>query len=257
MNFITVNEQNIEKEHICCCISDKKGENCVSSKKAWMKERLEEGLVFLKADVRGKVFIEYIPAEAAWYPIEADNYMHINCFWISGQYKGKGYANQLLEQCIQDAKEKGKCGLTVIASEKKRSFLSDAGYLKHKGFMAADTALPYYVLYYLPFTENAPVPKFKECAKSGKIKEKGMVLYYTNQCPHTAKYAPLISSAAKQHGVSLSVHKIETAGQAQNSPAPFTTYSFFYDGEFVTNEIFSEKKFEKFLIEHDLIERGF
>lgn len=53
MEFITVDEKNIEKEHICCCITDKKGENCVSSKKAWMKENLPDGLVFLKADVRG------------------------------------------------------------------------------------------------------------------------------------------------------------------------------------------------------------
>ena len=98
MEYITVDEKNIEKEHICCCIADKKGENCVSSKKAWMKENLPDGLVFLKADVRGKVFIEYMPAENAWYPIDAPGYMHINCFWISGQHKGKGYANELHNQ---------------------------------------------------------------------------------------------------------------------------------------------------------------
>ena len=110
MDFIKVDDTNIEKEHICCCITNKKGENCVSSKKEWMQGCLKDGLVFLKADVRGKVFIEYMPAENAWYPIDAPGYMHINCFWISGQYKGKGYANQLLEQCIEDAKKKGKCG---------------------------------------------------------------------------------------------------------------------------------------------------
>lgn len=81
MDFITVNQDNIDKEHICCCITDKKGETCVSSKKSWMKERFADGLVFRRTDTRGKVFIEYIPAENAWYPIEADGYMHINCFW--------------------------------------------------------------------------------------------------------------------------------------------------------------------------------
>ncbi len=253
MAFITLNKNNIDSEHICCAISDKKGETCVSSKKAWLKERLDDGLVFTKLDQRGKVFIEYIPAEKAWCPIIADGYMHINCFWVSGQFKGQGYANQLLEQCILDAKSKGKCGITVLSSKKKMAFLSDPGYLKHKGFVAADTAEPYYELLYLPFDENVPVPKFKDYAKDGKTSENGMVLYYTNQCPHTAKYAPIIKEIAEQHGAAVVLHKIETTEQAQNAPAPFTTYSFFYNGEFVTNEILSEKKFEKFLSEHGLM----
>ena len=40
--------------------------------------------------------------------------------------------------------------------------------------------------------------------------------------------------------------------EAQNSPSPFTTYSIFYKGSFVTNEILSEKKFIKFLDENNL-----
>ncbi|WP_042351377.1 GNAT family N-acetyltransferase [Bacillus massiliigorillae] len=247
MEFITVNQDNIEQEHICCAISDKKGETCVSSKKAWMKERFEDGLVFRKLNERGKVFIEYIPAEKAWYPITAEGYMHINCFWVSGKFKGQGIANQLLEQCIEDAKEKGKRGLTVLSSTKKMPFLSDPKYLKYKGFQVADTCNPYYELLYLPFDEEAPIPTFNDCAKQGAIQDKGMVLYYTNQCPHTDKYAPLLKEFAEKHGTTVTLHKIESVEQAQNAPAPFTTYSFFYDGKLVTNEIFSEKKFEKFL----------
>ncbi len=33
MNIISVDNENIDKEHICCAISDKKGETCISSKK--------------------------------------------------------------------------------------------------------------------------------------------------------------------------------------------------------------------------------
>ena len=76
-----------------------------------------------------------------------------------------------------------------------------------------------------------------------------MVLYYTNQCPHTDKYAPLIAEIARTKGQSIALIKIESKEQAQNAPAPFTTYSFFYNGRFVTNEIFSENKFAKFLEE--------
>ncbi len=250
MDIISVDQSNIADEHICCAISDKKGESCVSSKKVWLSERFAHGLVFKKLDVRGKVFIEYIPAEKAWCPIKADGYMHINCFWVSGQFAGQGYANRLLEECINDAKAKGKIGLTALSSSKKMPFLSDPKYLKYKGFKVADTAAPYYELLYMPFAEAAPAPVFKECVKQGGISEKGMVLYYSNQCPHTDKYAPIIKTLAEHRGSTVKLIKLETAEQAQSAPAPFTTYSFFYDGKFVTNEIFSEKKFLKFMDEH-------
>ncbi|HRF37115.1 MAG TPA: GNAT family N-acetyltransferase, partial [Clostridia bacterium] len=82
MEYIKITKDNLEKEHICCAISNNKDIQ-VSSKKSWISDRLSEGLVFLKSAERGKCFIEYIPAENAWCPIEANRYMHINCFWVS------------------------------------------------------------------------------------------------------------------------------------------------------------------------------
>ena len=75
MEFIKLTHENLEQEHICCAISSNKDPQ-VAAKKAWLKNRLDEGLVFLKSAQRGKCFIEYIPAEYAWTPIEADGYMH-------------------------------------------------------------------------------------------------------------------------------------------------------------------------------------
>lgn len=243
MEFIKVTEENLEREHICCAISNNK--DCqVMAKKNWMKEQLKDGLVFLKGNVRGKCFIEYMPAENAWMPIEAEGYMYINCFWISGQFKGKGYANQLLEECIRDSKEKGKKGLCIRASAKKKPFLSEGEYLKYKGFQVADTAEPFFELLYLPFKE-ADIPRFKECVKNPQIKEDGYVLYYTHQCPFTAKYVPVLEQAAKEHNISFKSILINSKEEAQNMPVASTTYALFLDGKFVTNEILSEKKFFK------------
>ena len=90
MEYIKLTIDNLATEHICCAIAEKKGKHRAADKKAWLKERLKEGLVFLKANVRGKVFIEYIDAERAWVPIQARNCLFINCLWVAGQYKGKG-----------------------------------------------------------------------------------------------------------------------------------------------------------------------
>jgi ribosomal protein S18 acetylase RimI-like enzyme len=248
MGFIKVDETNIDREHICCAITDKKGETCVSSKKAWMKRRFEDGLVFQKLDERGKVFIEYIPAEKAWCPIEADGYFYIDCFWVSGQFKGKGYADRLLELCITDAKEKGAKGLAVLSSEKKMPFLSDPKYLKYKGFRVADRAEPYFELLYLNFNgSDTQIPRFKSCAKDGRIDMQEPAVYYSNQCPHTDKYAPLLLETAKEHDIPLRLIKIDNTEVAQNAPTPFTTYSFFLEGRLITNEILTEKKFLEYI----------
>ena len=47
--------ENLDSEHICCAISSNK-DPLVLTKKQWLRERLEEGLVFLKGDIRGKCF---------------------------------------------------------------------------------------------------------------------------------------------------------------------------------------------------------
>ena len=247
MEFIKITEGNLEKEHICCAIASNK--DCqVSSKKEWIRGQLQNGLVFLKADVRGKCFIEYMPAENAWMPIEADGYMYINCFWISGQLKGNGYANQLLEECIRDSKAKGKKGLCIRASDKKKPYLSEGAYLKHKGFKVADTAEPFFELLYLPFEEceqENVIPRFKQRVKHPQIEEEGYVLYYAHQCPFTAKYVPLIEQVAKEHGIPFKSILVDTKEVAQNMPVASTTYALFYNGQFITNEILSEKKFLK------------
>lgn len=244
MEFLKLTRENLDKEHICCAISNNNDVQ-VASKKAWLKERLDEGLVFLKGDVRGKCFIEYIPAEYAWAPIEADGYMYINCLWVSGRFKGQGYSNSLLGGCIDDSKEKGKKGLVILSSEKKAGFLSDPKYMKYKGFETADKAEPYFELMYLPFDKGADKPRFRISEEAESLE--GFTVYYTNQCPFTAKYVPLLGAVAEAKGVKFNATKIETREQARMAPTPFTTFSLFYNGKFITHEILSEKKFEKII----------
>ena len=77
-------KRNIDKEHICCAMSGKQA----LAKKEWLKRRFDEGLIFYRSVERGKCFIEYIPAENAWVPIQADGYLYIDCLWVAGSMKG-------------------------------------------------------------------------------------------------------------------------------------------------------------------------
>lgn len=242
MEIITVNENNIDKEHICCAISSN-NDIQVKSKKNWLKERFRDGLIFKKIDVRGKCFIEYLPIENAWIPIEGSNLMYIDCLWVSGKFQGQGYAKGLLDSCILDSKEKNKDGLVILSSKKKMSFLMDKQFLLKYNFEVVDCIDDKYELMFLAFHDDVKQPKFK--IKQLELEEKGFVLYYTHQCPFTAKYVDLLNNYCNENDIDIDIRYIDNKDIAQTSPTIFTTYSLFYDGKFITNEILSVKKFEK------------
>lgn len=244
MDFIMVTKENIENEHICCAISNNKDVQ-VSSKKDWMNKCFDDGLVFLKSVERGKCFIEYIPAENAWVPIIAPNYLYIDCLWVSGSFKGHGYSNDLLSACIEDAKANGKSGICILSSDKKKTFLADPKYLAYKGFKVADTTTTGINLMYLPLVDNANVPCFKECAKDPKIETMGYVLYYTNQCPFNGKYVSIVEKTALDNNIPFTAIKLDTKEKAQNAPTPVTNYALFKDGSFLTNEQQNDSRFLK------------
>lgn len=240
MDYIRITKENIDQEHICCAMSGKQS----LAKKEWLKQRFDEGLVFYRSRERSKCFIEYIPAENAWVPIEANGYLYIDCLWIAGAMKGHGYSNDLLNECIRDAKAQGRKGVCILSAEgKKREFLSDPKYLAYKGFTAADISDCGISLMYLPLSPNAEPPRFKECARHPQAAEDGFVLYYTDQCPFTYYWVPRVQEAARAHGVPLKTIHITDRETAQSAPAPVTTYALFRDGKFLTQGIQSDKKF--------------
>ena len=248
MEYIRVTKENLDQEHICCAISNNKDVQ-VASKKAWLLDRFEDGLVFLKSVERGKCFIEYIPAENAWNPIHAEGFMYIDCLWVSGAFKGHGYSSDLLDACVRDSKEKGKKGLCILSAAKKKPFLADPKYLKYKGFSVSDEADNGIQLWYLPFSADAQPPAFLECAKHPRLDEAGYVLYYTSQCPFNAKYVPIVEQTAKEHGIPLRTIHIESKEEARSAPTPVTTYAVFRNGKYLTNEQMNAARFLKLAAE--------
>ena len=133
-------------------------------------------------------------------------------------------------------------------------FLAEPKYMRYKGFETVDTASPYFELMYLPFNKNAERPHFKESVKNTKHSDvgNGFTLYYTHQCPFTAKYVPILEGMAKTRNIEFQTVHIQTKEAAQSASTPFTTFSLFYNGEFITHEILSEKKFEKILADKEM-----
>ncbi|WP_461436013.1 GNAT family N-acetyltransferase [Methanosphaera sp.] len=244
-NYINLDMDNIEEEHICCAIGDPKHQDGVDKKKDWMRERLANGHVFRKLDARGKIFIEYEPIETAWVPISGENYEYIYCLWVAGRFKGNGIARELLEYAISDAKEKNMSGICTLVAKKKKPFLGEKKFFLHFGFEVVDSIQDYELLA-LKFDDN-DTPKFNDNARLMKIDDEDFTIYYTNQCPYVEYEIRELTDYAESNNIKLNFIKIDSLEKAKNAPCIINNWANFYRGEYVSNRIINAKAFEKLL----------
>jgi N-acetylglutamate synthase-like GNAT family acetyltransferase len=237
--IIDVNSENIAEEHICCAISDKKCNQGYEAKKTWLNNEFKNEYVFKRIDERAKVFIEYGPAEKAWLPIKAPNYININCFWVSGKYKKQGYGKELLNQAVDSAIKNGKDGLVTVVGTKKFHFMSDTKWLIKQGFEEVEKTSTGFSLLVKKINQNSKNPKFNESVHNGLKKgTKGITVFYSNRCPFSECHVQLsLTETAKKRDIPFKVIKLDTMEQAQKSPTPATIFSLYYDGKFITTDI--------------------
>ena len=97
MKIIDVDQQNVTETGFFCKMSQRKSAG-YRRKLAWLEARFAEGLRIKLLDLSqgGRGFIEYIPGEYAWRPVEAAGYLFIHCLWVVGKSKKK--LAQLLDE---------------------------------------------------------------------------------------------------------------------------------------------------------------
>lgn len=255
MAYINVNAENIDSEHICCALSKSKNEAGEVAKKAWMKERFDEGLRFVKLDERGKVFIEYMPAENAWKPVIAPNHFLINCLWVSGRFKGDGHAAELLNICIEDAKSEGKDGIVVVSAKKDKPFLTDSKFFLHHGFEICDEASPYFMLLRKDISGKGETPRFKPQVKQTEFPgHEEVTFYFSHQCPFNKVWVQNYADLAEEMGFKTKIIEFMSAADAQESPAAFGTFGLFARNRFLTHQLMTLAQFEA-LLKKELIEK--
>lgn len=244
-DFINLTSENLNNEHLCCAIADKKHQKGVDEKRAWLAGQIAQGHVFRKLNEKGKVFIEYAPVETAWVPIEGDNFIYIYCLWVSGSFKDKGYGKELLQYCIDDAKRQNKSGVCIISSKKKMPFLSEKKFMQKFGFETVDTIGEEYELLALSFDGTRPV--FTENAKKLSIDNETLTIYYSVQCPYILNCIEQVKNYCESEGVPLQLVKVDSCKAAKELPCVFNNWAVFYKGKFVTLHLLNEGYLKKML----------
>ena len=238
--FLDLAAANLASEHICCAIAGKEHQQGVDRKKAFLYRGFDHGLVFRKLDVRGKVFIEYAPAEAAWRPVVAPGYLVIHCLWVSGRYKGRGLGRELLEHCLADAGEH----LGVAAVSGRAPYLTDTRFYLHQGFERVERTRTGYDLVCYRQSEETPPPRFAANARRGTVSEdRGVHFEYVYQCPFVPGCLAGMSGVARELGLEVSARELATVEEARQAASPFGTFGAFLFGRLVTHELMSERKF--------------
>ena len=255
MNIIDLTEKNIDNEHICCAISDKKCIDGYNLKKSWIKKEFLNGFKFRRLDARAKVFIEYGESVYAWAPVTDDtNYLLIQCLWVSGSYKEKGYGKELLSGAIEDAKKEKKDGILIIVGTKKMHFMCDTKWILKQGFETIDTTESGFSLLSYKINKDAKNPKFTDTVKNEKLKIKeGLLVYYSNRCPFTDYHINTsLKETVSKRNLTASIVKLESFEDAKSSPAPSSIFSLFYNGKFITTDISvcMDSRFDKIMSKH-------
>lgn len=244
-DFINLTPENLASEHLCCIIRSKKPHPGVEAKRQWLSERLKEGHVFRKLNIKGCVFIEYAPLETAWVPIVGDNYYYVYCLWVSGSPRGSGYGRALMEYCLADAREKGKSGVCMLGANKQKAWLSDQSFAKKFGFETVDTTEDGYELLALSF--DGTTPRFAQNARKQAIESQELTIYYDMQCPYVRQSVGLVRQYCEANAVPVSLIQVDTLQKAKELPGVFNNWGVFYKGRFETVNLLDAAHLQRIL----------
>jgi len=239
--YVTLDADSVDDHHLCCALGDPKHAAGVERKREWLRQRFAEGLVFRKLDVRGKVFIEYAPAEFAWRPVDAPGWLVIHCLWVSGRFAGHGHGSRLVADALADAARRDRLGLVVASGATKRPFLSDPRWLARRGFVETDR-VGTWRLWALPVGEipSDATPRFRE-SLHGQASADGdddeFVARYDDQCPFNPHWSGEVVDALRRRGRRARAEHVASCADAQNSRSPLGTYGLERGGELVCHHL--------------------
>lgn len=250
MEIIDLNRDNIANYGVCGYKDIKKHKE-LRNKIAWFNEYYPKGLrikavISKKGGYQG--MLEYIPGENAHRPVEAEGYMFIHCIFVGfrKEFKGKGLASALIDECIKDAEDKGMLGVAVVT--RKGPFMVGKDIFLKKRFQMVDTAQPDFELLVKKFKQESKDPKFKKSNEDLKGYNKGITILRSVQCPYTEKNVKaIVESAENTFNLKTSLIDMEDAKEVQNSPCAFGSFCLIYEGEILSYHPISKTRFENIM----------
>ncbi len=227
------------------CLTNRKHEG-YGPKVKWLKGRFTEGLrFFLFRDQAGKplAFLEYVPGEFAWRPVEAAGWIFVHCLWVyaRGQKVG-GLGGRLVRATVEEARASGAIGVAAMVSD--GPWMVGERVFQKNGFEVMDRADRFQLVGHR--IKEGPPPRFRDI--SGNLSSfDGLNLVYSAQCPMLPKSANDLSEMAAEHGLDLKVTVLKTAEEAQRAPSYYGVFSLIWNGRLLSDHYVSKGRFRNLL----------
>ncbi len=244
MNIIEVKAENVEQFGFYC--SKNKRDEGYQKKLDWLHHRFPEGLkIKLLQDEEGRDagFVEYVPGEFAWRPVEAKGYLFIHCIAIMKKAnRESGNGSMLIKSCLADAKRDGLNGEAVACSD--GPWIANRQLFEKNGFEVVDRLGRFELL--VKKFGDAPSPRFINWEKNQRNYQ-GWHLVLAHQCPWHAKAIRDLKRVGEEYGLDLRISEIKTAREAQQSPSGFGVFALLHDGRLLEDHYISATRFRNIL----------
>ena len=244
MKIVEVTPENIAAEGIFCA-KDFKSQG-FENKRLWYEKQYEQGmrLCILKNE-EGKAigFVEYVPADQAWRPLESPGLLFIQCIMVYAKKdREQGLGALLIDHCEQEAKALGLHGLCTLTSS--GAWVANKKLFKKQGFTKADTRGRFELMYKTWRAVDKPRLIDWEAKQANY---QGWHLIYADQCPWHIKSVEALQKVAKEHGFEINIQRITTVEEAKAAPSGFGVFSLLLDGRLLEDHYISETRFRNIL----------
>ena len=223
------------------------------AKVEWLRKRFAEGLRFLLfRDGAGRplAFVEYVPGENAWRPVDAAGWLFVHCLWVfpRGQKVG-GLGSRLVRACVDEARELRATGVAAMVSDGVWMAGKEV-FLRNEFRQVAEADRFQLVIHRL---REGPEPRFRDL-RANLSRYRGLHVVYADQCPMLAKSVNDLTEMAAEHGLRLKVTVLRSARQAQNAPSYYGVFSLVWNGRLLSDHYVSKGRFKN-LLQKEILNR--
>jgi hypothetical protein len=212
----------------------------------WLHARFAEGLRFLLfRDEAGKplAFLEYVPGEYAWRPVDADGWLFVHCLWVysSGQRVG-GLGSRLIHACLEEARQADALGVATMVSG--GPWMAGNQVFLKNGFVQIAQCDRFQLMIHR--LREGPAPRFRDIS-ANQADHRGLHIVYSAQCPMLPKSVNDLSDMAAEHGLDVKVTVLSSARDAQRAPSYYGVFNLLWNGRLLSDHYVSKGRFRNIL----------
>jgi hypothetical protein len=220
-------------------------------KNEWLRKRFDEGLRYLLfRDKMGRplAFLEYVPGEYAWRPVDAAGWLFVHCLWVypRGQKIG-GLGTRLIQACLAQGERASAFGVAALASE--GPWMAGARIFERTGFEEIAQADRFALLTHR--LRPGPAPRLRSI-ETNRAQYPGLHIVYSAQCPYLPKSVSDLQDVASELGLELRVTVLDTPELAQRAPSYYGVFSLLWNGELLSDHYVSATRFRNLVRKHQI-----